>query len=239
MLEARDLRVRYPGGLLALDGVSLMAHPGDAVAVVGPTGSGKSTLLRVVIGLVPAQAGAVRFNGEALTGLPPHRRAARGIAYVAEGAPVLPGLSVRENLAVGGWLRRDRSKIAGDLEEMLAIYPELHGQLRRKADALSAADRQLLAIARGVLSRPRLLLLDEPSLGLAPLVVKQIFDVIREVNERQKTPVLLVEQNAHHALRLAHRGYVMQTGRITLSGTGPELLADPEVQAAYLEGGRH
>jgi branched-chain amino acid transport system ATP-binding protein len=218
MLEARDLCVRYPDGLLALDGVSLMAHPGDAVAVVGPAGSGKSTLLRVVIGLVPAQAGAVRFNGQALTGLPPHRRAARGIAYVAQGAPVLGGLSVRENLSVGGWLRHDRNKMAGDFEEMLAICPELHGQLKRRADALSGADRQLLAIARGVLSRPRLLLLDEPLTGLDPNARGRILSMLRKLRA-EGLAVVLAEHDLAVARETAERAYGLLAGRPVFGGS--------------------
>ena len=218
MLEVRDLRVRYPGGLLALDGVSLMAHPGDAVAVVGPIGSGKSTLLRVVIGLAPPQAGTVRFNGETLIGLPPHQRAARGIAYVGEGAPVLPRLSVRENLAVGGWLRRDRQKSAGDLEEILAIWPELYGQLRRKADALSAADRQLLAIARGVLARPRLLLLDEPLSGLDPDARGRILSMLRALRA-EGLAVVVAEPDLATARALAERAYGLLAGRLVFGGS--------------------
>ena len=218
MLEARNLRVCYPGGPPALDGVSLMAHPGDAVAVVGPNGSGKSTLLRVVVGFVPAQAGTVRLNGETLTGLAPHQRAARGIAYVAEGAPILPGLSVRENLAVGGWLRRDRKKMAGDLEEILAIWPELHGQLRRKADALSAADRQLLAIARGVLARPRLLLLDEPLSGLDPDARSRILSMLRALRA-EGLAVVVAEPDLATARALAERAYGLLAGRLVFGGS--------------------
>ena len=218
MLEARNLRVCYPGGPPALDGVSLMAHPGDAVAVVGPNGSGKSTLLRVVVGFVPAQAGTVRLNGETLTGLAPHQRAARGIAYVAEGAPILPGLSVRENLAVGGWLRRDPKKMAGDLEKILAICPELHGQLRRKADALSAADRQLLAIARGVLSRPSLLLLDEPLTGLDSNARGRVLSMLRTLRAKGLA-VVLAEHDLAMARETADRAYGLLAGRLVFGGS--------------------
>jgi branched-chain amino acid transport system ATP-binding protein len=218
MLEVRGLRVRYPGGLLALDGVSLMAHPGDAVAVVGPIGSGKSTLLRVVIGLAPPQAGTVWFNGETLIGLRPHQRAARGIAYVGEGAPVLSRLSVRENLAVGGWLRRDHQKSAGDVENMLAICPELRGQLRRKAGQLTAGDRQLLAIARGLLARPRLLLLDEPFTGLDPDARGRMLSVLRALRA-EGLVVVLAEDDLAAAREMAERAYGLLAGRLVFVGS--------------------
>jgi branched-chain amino acid transport system ATP-binding protein len=232
MLEVRDLRVRYPGGLLALDGVTLMAHPGDAVAVVGPNGSGKSTLLRAVIGLVPEQAGAVRFNGETLTGVPPHQRAARGIAYVADGAPVLQGLSVRENLAVGSWLRRDPNTIAGNLEEMLAMCPELRGQLRRKADALSAADRQLLAIARGVLSRPRLLLLDESLTGLDLHARGRVLSMLRKLRA-EDLAVVFCEHDPATAREIAERAYGLLAGRLVFGGSTTALGHAPVFGGLY------
>ncbi len=207
------------------------------MALIGANGAGKSTLLMTICGRPRAADGRIRFAGEEVTHLPTHAIMRRGIAHAPEGRRIFPRMTVLENLQVGA-TTAGRGDFAADLGRVFALFPVLERRRAQRGGTLSGGEQQMLAIARALMSRPRLLLLDEPSLGLAPLIVKQIFEVIREINERQKVTVLLVEQNAFHALKLAHRGYVMQTGRITLSGSGGELLANPEVRAAYLEGGR-
>ena len=218
MLEVRDLRVRYAGGSRALDGVSLIAHPGEVVAVVGPNGSGKSTLLRVVAGLVPAHEGIMRFNRETLSDVPAHRRAARGIAYVPERAPILSRLTVRDNLAVGSWHRRDRREVAEDLERILDLFPELRAQLRDPANLLSAADRQMLAIARGILSRPRLLLLDEPLICLDPGGRGRILSTLRTLRA-EGAAILVAEHDLGMAAEMAERAYGLLAGRMAFAGS--------------------
>ena len=237
MLAISGVHTFY-GNIEALKGVDLDVAAGEIVALIGANGAGKSTLLMTVCGQPRAARGRVLFDGQDITRRATFEIVRLGIAQVPEGRRIFPRMTVLENLQMGA-ASADPGHFDDDIARVFDLFPILRQRRLQRGGTLSGGEQQMLAIARALMSRPRLLLLDEPSLGLAPLVVKQIFDVIREVNERQKTPVLLVEQNAHHALRLAHRGYVMQTGRITLSGTGPELLADPEVQAAYLEGGRH
>jgi branched-chain amino acid transport system ATP-binding protein len=227
----------FYGNIEALRGVDLAIAAGEIVALIGANGAGKSTLLMTLCGRPRAVQGEIAFAGERITALPTYEIMRRGIAQSPEGRRIFPRMSVLENLQIGATLA-DPAHFAEDLRRVFALFPVLERRRMQRGGTLSGGEQQMLAIGRALMSRPRLLLLDEPSLGLAPLIVKQIFEVIREINEQQKVTVLLVEQNAFHALRLAHRGYVMQTGRITLTGSGPELLANREVRAAYLEGGR-
>ena len=237
MLSVRKLEVFY-GPIRAVRGIDLDVQAGEIVALIGANGAGKTSTLRAIAGLLPFR-GDIAYQGRTLVPNRAELNLRAGLSLVPEGRGMLGRMSVEDNLRMGIYARSDRADAAADIERMFERFPILKERRASMASLLSGGEQQMLAIARALMSRPRLLLLDEPSLGLAPLIVKQILGVIREINERQSITVLLVEQNAHHALRLAHRGYVMQTGRITLSGTGPELLADPEVRAAYLEGGRH
>ena len=221
----------------ALRGVDLEIGAGEIVTLIGANGAGKSTLLMTVCGHPRAVRGRILFEGRDITRLETFAIVRLGIAQVPEGRRIFPRMTVLENLQIGATVA-DPSCFDEDVARVFELFPILGQRQGQRGGTLSGGEQQMLAIARALMSRPRLLLLDEPSLGLAPLIVKQIFDVIREINERQKMTVFLVEQNAHHALRLAHRGYVMQTGRIMLSGTGRELLVNPEVRAAYLDGGR-
>jgi branched-chain amino acid transport system ATP-binding protein len=234
MLEIENLHAAY-GNIQALRGVDLAVPEGAIVTLIGANGAGKSTLLMTVCGNPRARSGRIRFLGENIASLSTCEIVRRGIAQVPEGRRIFPRMSVLENLQLGATLA-DPGRFDADLARVAALFPILEQRRHQRAGTLSGGEQQMLAIARALMSRPRLLLLDEPSLGLAPLVVKQIFAVIGEVN-RAGTTVLLVEQNAYHALKLAHTGYVMQQGRIVLSGTGAELLANPEVRGAYLEAG--
>jgi branched-chain amino acid transport system ATP-binding protein len=234
MLRASGIHAYY-GHIEALRGVDLTVSAGEIVALIGANGAGKSTLLMTICGRPPARRGRVEFDGADITELPTFEIVRRGIAQAPEGRRIFPRLTVFENLQLGATVGRQEN-FAADLERALDLFPILRSRRDQRGGTLSGGEQQMLAIARALMARPRLLLLDEPSLGLAPLIVKQIFEVIREVNRRDGTTVLLVEQNAHHALRIAHRGYVMQTGRIVLSGTGAELLANNDVRAAYLDG---
>jgi branched-chain amino acid transport system ATP-binding protein len=212
-------------------------HEGRIVALIGANGAGKSTLMMTICGNPRARRGTILFDGDDITQLPTHQIMARSIAQSPEGRRIFPRMTVLENLQMGAAI----NKFVGfdaDLERIYGLFPRLKERQHQRGGTLSGGEQQMLAIARALMSRPRLLLLDEPSLGLAPLIVKQIFEVIRELN-REGLTVFLVEQNAFHALRLCHRGYVMVNGRITMSGSGSELLAREEVRAAYLEGGRH
>jgi branched-chain amino acid transport system ATP-binding protein len=234
MLEIAGLEAGY-GNIQALRGVDLTVEEGEIVTLIGANGAGKSTLLMTVCGNPRARAGRVGFQGEDVTRLPTPEIVRRGIAQVPEGRRIFPRMTVLENLQLGATIA-DPTLFEADLARMMRLFPILDERREQRAGTLSGGEQQMLAIARALMSRPRLLLLDEPSLGLAPLIVKQIFAVIGEVNRAGMT-VLLVEQNAHHALRLAHRGYVMQQGKIVLSGTGSALLANEEVRGAYLEAG--
>ncbi|MDX2101128.1 MAG: ABC transporter ATP-binding protein [Alphaproteobacteria bacterium] len=235
MLHIRGLRTFY-GAIEALKGVDLDVAEGEIVTIIGANGAGKSTLLMSICGKPKPREGSVSFLGERINGLPIHHIMRRGIAQSPEGRRIFPRMTVRENLMMGA-TSADPQYFDQDLDRVFHMFPRLKERESQRGGTLSGGEQQMLAIGRALMARPRLLLLDEPSLGLAPLIVKQIFQVIRQINADQKMTVLLVEQNAHHALRLAHRGYVLVNGRITLSGTGAELLANPEIQAAYLEGG--
>jgi branched-chain amino acid transport system ATP-binding protein len=236
LLDIAGLRSCY-GSVEALKGVDITVEEGEIAALIGANGAGKSTLLMTICGRPRAAEGRIRFAGEDVTHLPTHAIMRRGIAHAPEGRRIFPRMTVLENLQIGATLA-DPDDFAADLTRVFQLFPVLARRQGQRGGTLSGGEQQMLAIGRALMSRPRLLLLDEPSLGLAPLIVKQIFEVIREINERQKMTVLLVEQNAFHALKLAHRAYVLQTGRVTLSGSGSALLANPEVRAAYLEGGR-
>ena len=227
----------YYGNIEALKGIDLEVRAGEIVTLIGANGAGKSTLLMTVCGRPRAARGQILFEGRDITGLATFEIVRLGIAQAPEGRRIFSRMTVLENLQMGATVA-DRTSFDEDLARIFELFPILDQRRGQRGGTLSGGEQQMLAIARALMSRPRLLLLDEPSLGLAPLMVKQIFGAIREINERQKTTVLLVEQNAHQALQLADRGYVMQTGRIMLSGSGPELRANPEVRSAYLEGGQ-
>ncbi|MBI1272627.1 MAG: ATP-binding cassette domain-containing protein [Alphaproteobacteria bacterium] len=233
MLALHDVCTCY-GAIEALKGVSLDVKQGEIVTLIGANGAGKSTLLMTVCGNPRASAGRVEFEGEDITGLQTDVIVRRGIAQVPEGRRIFSRMTVFENLQLGAILGNE-AHFDEDLERVYGIFPRLKERAGQRGGTLSGGEQQMLAIGRALMSRPRLLLLDEPSLGLAPIIVKQIFAVLKALNE-QGTTIFLVEQNAHHALNIAHRGYVMVTGKITITGTGKELLANPEVRAAYLEG---
>jgi branched-chain amino acid transport system ATP-binding protein len=237
MLRISGIHTFY-GHIEALKGVDIDVSEGEIVTIIGANGAGKSTLLMTICGTPQARHGSIVFEGEDITRRPTFEIMRRGIAQSPEGRRIFPRMSVLENLKMGA-ITADPKHFADDVERVFAIFPRLKERHGQRGGTLSGGEQQMLAIARALMSRPRLLLLDEPSLGLAPLIVKQIFQVIREINQQQKVTVFLVEQNANHALKLAHRGYVMVNGNITLSGTGKDLLANPDVRAAYLEGGRH
>jgi len=234
MLAISGVHAFY-GNIEALKGVDLEVAAGEIVTLIGANGAGKSTLLMTVCGAPRAARGEILFEGREITRLATFEIVRLGIAQAPEGRRIFSRMTVLENLQMGATVA-DPASFHEDLAQVFDLFPILEQRQGQRGGTLSGGEQQMLAIARALMSRPRLLLLDEPSLGLAPLAVKQIFAAIREINERQKMTVLLVEQNAHHALRLADRGYVMQIGRIMLSGTGAELLANPEVRAAYLEG---
>jgi branched-chain amino acid transport system ATP-binding protein len=236
MLTISGVHAFY-GSIEALKGIDLEVRAGEIVTLIGANGAGKSTLLMTVCGRPRAAKGQILFEGRDITRLATFEIVRLGIAQAPEGRRIFSRMTVLENLQMGATVA-DPASFDEDLARVLGLFPILDQRRGQRGGTLSGGEQQMLAIARALMSRPRLLLLDEPSLGLAPLMVKQIFGAIREINERQDTTVLLVEQNAHHALQLADRGYVMQTGRIMLSGTGTELLANPDVRSAYLEGGQ-
>ncbi len=235
MLELEGVSLSY-GAIRAVTDASIAVQQGQVVAIVGANGAGKTTLLKAVAGLMPLSAGRVRFEGEDISRTAPHRRVAAGIALSPEGRQVFPDQSVRDNLVLGAWSRRlDAATLEAEIEAKFEIFPRLRERQTQIAVTLSGGEQQMVAIARALMSAPRLLLLDEPSLGLAPLIVREIFATIRRLRERGVT-VLLVEQMANLALGVADRAYVLETGRVTLSGTGQELLRHPKVRAAYLGG---
>jgi len=235
MLQIRGVHTFY-GQIEALKGIDMDVRQGEIVTLIGANGAGKSTLLMTICGTPAARSGHVVFEGRDITKLPTFEIMRLGIAQSPEGRRIFARMTVMENLQMGA-LTADVGKFAEDLERIFTLFPILKKRQGQRGGTLSGGEQQMLAIGRALMSRPRLLLLDEPSLGLAPLIVRQIFEVIRDINKTQGVTVFLVEQNAYHALRLAHRGYVMVNGQITMSGSGRELLANTEVRAAYLEGG--
>ncbi|MFQ5618968.1 MAG: ABC transporter ATP-binding protein [Rhodospirillales bacterium] len=236
MLNIADVHAFY-GNIEALRGVDVEVKQGEIVTLIGANGAGKSTLLMTICGNPRAARGRIVFDGEDISAKPTHEIIRSGIAQAPEGRRIFPHMTVIENLLMGAITSEPRH-LAEDLEKVFALFPILKERREQRGGTLSGGEQQMLAIARALMSRPRLLLLDEPSLGLAPMLVKQIFSVIKAINAEQNVTVFLVEQNAFHALRLAHRGYVMANGRILMSGTGAELLANEEIRSAYLEGGR-
>jgi branched-chain amino acid transport system ATP-binding protein len=237
ILTVRGVQTFY-GSIQALKGIDLDVAEGEIVTLIGANGAGKSTLMMTVCGSPQARHGSVVYDGTDITRMPTHEIMRRGIAQSPEGRRIFARMTVFENLQMGAALT-DPAHFEKDLERVTTMFPRLRERLQQRGGTLSGGEQQMLAIARALMARPRLLLLDEPSLGLAPLIVKQIFDIIRMLNATEGLTIFLVEQNAYHALKLAHRGYVMVNGVITMSGTGKELLARPEIRAAYLEGGRH
>jgi len=238
LLAIQGLRAAY-GRIEALKGVDLDINAGEIVALIGANGAGKSTLMMSIFGRPRARAGKILFEGREITSLPTHEIARLRIAQSPEGRRIFPRMSVAENLQMGADATpSSEDDRASALERVFNLFPRLKERLTQRGGTLSGGEQQMLAIGRALMSRPRLLLLDEPSLGLAPLIARQIFDAIRTLNQKDGLTVLIVEQNANHALKLAHRGYVLVNGLITLKGTGAELLERPEVRAAYLEGGR-
>lgn len=235
MLRIEGVHTAY-GNIEALHGVSLQVNEGEIVTLIGANGAGKTTLLMTVCGQPQATRGRIVFGERDITRWPTHAIIAGGIAQSPEGRRIFPRMSVYENLRMGA-TTADPAHLEDDLERVYTLFPRLKERAEQRGGTLSGGEQQMLAIGRALMSRPRLLLLDEPSLGLAPMVVKQIFRTIEEINREQGMTVFLVEQNAFHALRLAHRAYVLVNGRISLTGTGRELLANPEIRAAYLEGG--
>ena len=232
MLKVRDLVVAY-GGIEALKGISIDVPDGQIVTLIGANGAGKSTLLRSIIGLVKVKSGSVEYNGEPLVGLNSQQIVSKGLTLVPEGRRVFPNLTVLENLRIGAYMRKDEDGIAADIKWVYEIFPRLQERHWQMAGTLSGGEQQMLALGRALMSRPKLMMMDEPSLGLAPLVIKEIFNIIRRINEGGTT-VLLVEQNANMALKVAHHAYVLETGRIKMEGSGRELLENEEIKEAYL-----
>jgi branched-chain amino acid transport system ATP-binding protein len=237
LLSVRGVKTYY-GSIVALRGVDLDVHRGEIVTMIGANGAGKSTLMMTICGKPQARDGQVIFEGVDITRKPTHEIARMRIAQSPEGRRIFPRMTVLENLQMGAEVDHNKH-FDQDLERMFTLFPRLKERINQRGGTLSGGEQQMLAIARALMARPKLLLLDEPSLGLAPLITKQIFSAIKALNEQEGLTVFLVEQNAYHALRLAHRGYVMVNGSITMQGTGKALLSDPQVQAAYLEGGHH
>ena len=232
LLEVKDLRVSY-GGIEALRGISFKVEEGQIVTLIGANGAGKSTTLRTICGIVKAKGGSIQYEGHNILGLDTQKIVQRGIAMVPEGRRVFPNLTVLENLKIGAYLRKDENGIREEMERVHTLFPRLKERSWQLAGTLSGGEQQMLAVGRALMARPKLMMMDEPSLGLAPLVVKDIFGIIRQLSEQGIT-ILLIEQNANAALHAAHYGYVMQTGEITLQDTGETLLSNQSVQEAYL-----
>ncbi|WP_089157148.1 ABC transporter ATP-binding protein [Micromonospora sp. NBS 11-29] len=232
LLEINDLTLLY-GRIQALHGISLHVDEGEVVALIGANGAGKTTTMRAISGLRPVANGSIVFNGTDVTRMRADLRVARGIGQAPEGRGVFPGMTVVENLEMGAYTRRDRAGVAEDMKMVMDLFPRLHERRKQAGGTLSGGEQQMLAVGRALMARPKLLLLDEPSMGLAPMLIQQIFEIITRINQ-QGTTILLVEQNAQQALSRAHRGYVLETGRIVKEGTGRDLLHDPAVKEAYL-----
>ena len=232
LLEIEDVSLLY-GRIQALHGISLSVDEGEIVALIGANGAGKSTTMRAISGIRPVASGTIKFAGEDITKLRADLRVRRGLCQAPEGRGIFPGMTVLENLDMGAYTRRDKAGIAQDLARVLDLFPRLAERRKQAGGTLSGGEQQMLAVGRALMSRPKLLLLDEPSMGLAPMLIQQIFTIITEINQ-QGTTILLVEQNAQQALARAHRAYVLETGRIVKSGTGADLLHDPSVKEAYL-----
>lgn len=233
LLELENINTYY-GHIHALRGISLTVEQGEIVTLIGSNGAGKSTTLRTISGLLKPKQGRVRFAGRDITGLPPHDIVLLGLGHVPEGRGVFPRLTVRENLEMGAFTVKDPKAIAERMERVFTLFPRIKERLEQKAGTLSGGEQQMLATGRGLMMNPRIMLMDEPSMGLAPLLVETIFDIIKMLNQEQGTTILLVEQNAHMALSIAHRGYVLQTGEIRLQGPAADLSRNEEVRKTYL-----
>jgi branched-chain amino acid transport system ATP-binding protein len=232
LLELKQLRVAY-GGIQAVKGIDLVVHPGELVCLIGANGAGKTTTLKGITGLQPVTSGTVHYDGADITGEAPFRLVRRGLSMVPEGRGVFGALSIEENLAMGAYSRNDRPSIKLDVERVFALFPRLKERRRQTAGTLSGGEQQMLAMGRAIMSRPKLLLLDEPSMGLAPLMVQKVFETVLTIAGEGVT-ILLIEQNARLALEMSHRGYVMESGEIILSGEAKQLLSNPKVREAYL-----
>ncbi len=233
MLELKNIKTFY-GNIQALKDVSIKISEGEIITLIGANGAGKSTTLMSISGIVPPRSGEVIFMGKPIQDMPPNSIVSLGISQVPEGRRIFPFLTVAENLDMGAFLRNDKDEIKRDIEYIYELFPILAERRNQAGGTLSGGEQQMLAISRALMAKPRLLLLDEPSLGLAPLIVKQIFDIIKKINAESKTTIFLVEQNANMALKVAHRGYVMETGRVSMTDTAANLLANDEVRKAYL-----
>ena len=233
ILELRDVHTSY-GKIKALKGISLSVYPGEIVSIIGANGAGKSTTLMSICGIIPLTQGEIHYNGQAIQGRPPDLLPPLGLCQVPEGRRIFPRLKVEDNLEMGAFFRKDKTQIQKDLEHVFTLFPVLRDRRHQNGGNLSGGEQQMLAIGRALMSRPKLLLLDEPSLGLAPLIVQQIFDIINEINKENGTTILLVEQNANLALQTAQRGYVLETGRIIMEDDAHTLLHNPEIRKAYL-----
>ena len=235
ILDVNDLNVYY-GGIHAIKNISFNIKKGEIVSLIGANGAGKTSTLHAISGLVPIKSGEISLNGENVTNIEAHKLVSLGMAHVPEGRRIFTELTVLENLEMGAYTRNDTEQIKEDINHMFTLFPRLAERKKQLAGTMSGGEQQMLAMARALMSRPALLLLDEPSMGLAPLLVQEIFNIIERINKEENVTVLLVEQNANMALSIADRGYVLETGKIILEGTGKELLSNPEIKKAYLGG---
>ena len=233
MLELRNVHTFY-GNIQALKGIDLEIRNGEIITLIGANGAGKSTTLMSICGVVPPRSGEILFRGEPIQGLTPDRIVALGVCQVPEGRHIFPQLTVQENLDMGAFLRKDGEEVKKDLDYVFSLFPILAERRHQAGGTLSGGEQQMLAMSRALMARPQLLLLDEPSMGLAPLIIRQIFEIIRKINQEQDTTIFLVEQNANQALHIADRGYVIENGMVTISDSADNLLSNPDVQRAYL-----